>query len=84
MLSLSVTDPYGWPLNVIDHLSAGEFTNVPIVLAMREDVAGPVLRGAYPEVRSKSRRGRPAGMVPVRQGAGQAPSNRRISGRRMR
>ena len=60
LLPLSVTELYGRPLNLIDHLSAGEFTNVPAAAATREDVAGLVLRGGYPEVQSKSRRGRQA------------------------
>ena len=60
LLPLSVTELHGQPLNVIDHLSAGEFTNVPAASATREDIAGLVLRGGYPEVQSKSRRGRQA------------------------
>ena len=60
LLPLSVTELYGSPLNVVDHLSAGEFTNVPAASATREDIAGLVLRGGYPEVQSKSRRGRQA------------------------
>ena len=60
LLPLSVTELHGQPLNVIDHLSAGDFTNVPAASATREDIAGLVLRGGYPEVQSKSRRGRQA------------------------
>ena len=60
LLPLSVTELYGQPLNVIDHLSAGEFTHVPAASATREDVANLVLRGGYPEVQGKSRRGRQA------------------------
>ena len=36
LLPLSVTELYGQPLNVIDHLSAGEFTHVPAASATRE------------------------------------------------
>ena len=60
LLPLSVTERYGQPLNVIDHLSAGEFTNVPAASVTREDLAALVLQGGYPEVQSKSRRGRQA------------------------
>ena len=60
LLPLSVTELHGQPLNVIDHLSAGEFTHVPAASETREDIAGLVLRGGYPEVQSKSRRGRQA------------------------
>ena len=37
LLPLSVTELHGQPLNVIDHLSAGEFTHVPAASATRED-----------------------------------------------
>ena len=60
LMPLSVTELHGQPLNVIDHLAAGDFTQAPAAAASREGLANLVLRGGYPEVQSKSRRGRQA------------------------
>ncbi len=60
LLPLSVTELHGKPLNVIDYLAAGRFTNVPAAAITREHLAALVLRGGYPEVQGKSRRGRQA------------------------
>ena len=60
LLPLAVTELSGTPLNVVDLLLAGEFANVPSAPTTREDIASLVLRGGYPEVQSKSRRGKQA------------------------
>ena len=58
LLPLSVGEMSGQRLNLIDHLLAGDFANASSALATREDIANLVLRGGYPEVQSKSQRGR--------------------------
>ena len=60
LLPLSVAELHGQPLNVVDYLAAGEFRDVPVASTTREDIASLVLFGGYPEVQSKSRRGRQA------------------------
>ena len=58
LLPLSVGEMFGRRLNLIDYLLAGDFANASIALATREDIADLVLRGGYPEVQSKSQRGK--------------------------
>ena len=60
LLPLAVTELSGAPLNIVDCLLAGEFGDVPSARTMREDIASLVLRGGYPEVQSKSKRGKQA------------------------
>lgn len=60
LLPLAITELCGQPLNVVDHLLAGEFANVRTAPTTREDIASLVLRGGYPEVQGKSRRGKQA------------------------
>ena len=57
LLPLSVAELSNQPRNLIDYLSAGEFTNVRTARATREDLANLVLRGGFPEVQSKGQRG---------------------------
>lgn len=58
LLPLAITEFGGQPLNIVNYLLAGEFTSVPTTPTTREDIAGLVLRGGYPEVQSKSPRGK--------------------------
>ena len=60
LLPLAITELSGQPLNVVDQLLAGDFTNVSAMPTTREDIAGLVLRGGYPEVQGKGRRGKQA------------------------
>ena len=63
LLPLSVTELAGTRRNIIDYLLAGAFATAPAGPTgptMREDIAGLVLRGGYPEVQSKSPRGKQA------------------------
>ena len=60
LLPLSVAELSGQPRNLVDFLCAGEFTNVRSADATREDLANLVLRGGFPEVQSKGRRGKQA------------------------
>ena len=63
LLPLSVTELAGTRRNIIDYLLAGAFATAPVGPTRptrREDVAGLVLRGGYPEVQSKSPRGKQA------------------------
>ena len=63
LLPLSVTELAGTRRNIIDYLLAGAFATVPggtMGPTRREDIAGLVLRGGYPEVQSKSPRGKQA------------------------
>ena len=57
LLPLSVAELSNQTRNLIDYLSAGEFTNVQTARATREDLANLVLRGGFPEVQSKGQRG---------------------------
>lgn len=59
LLPLAVTELHGRPGNIVTNLLAGDFGCFPAA-PPREQVAGLVLRGGYPEVQSKSRRGRQA------------------------
>ena len=58
LMPLSITELHGQSLNIIDCLAAGDFAQAPATAALRESLANLVLRGGYPEVQSKSRRGR--------------------------
>lgn len=60
LLPLAIAELSGQPLNVVDHLWAGDFTSAPTTPTTREEIASLVLRGGYPEVQSKSRRGKQA------------------------
>ena len=60
LLPLSVTELHTQPLNIIDYLVAGDFAPAPATATSRETLANLVLRGGYPEVQSKRRRGRQA------------------------
>ena len=60
LLPLAIAELGGQPLNVVDHLWAGDFTSAPTTPTTREEIASLVLRGGYPEVQSKSRRGKQA------------------------
>ena len=63
LLPLSVTELAGTRRNIIDYLLAGAFATAPAGPTgptRREDIAGLVLRGGYPEVQSKSPRGKQA------------------------
>ena len=60
LLPLAITEFSGQRLNLVDHLLAGEFTDITAMPTTREDLAGLVLRGGYPEVQNKSRRGKQA------------------------
>lgn len=60
LLPLAVAELHGGPGNVVDALLADDFGCFPSAAPAREQIAGLVLRGGYPEVQSKSRRGRQA------------------------
>ena len=60
LLPLAIAELGGQPLNVVDHLWAGDFTSASTTPTTREEIASLVLRGGYPEVQSKSRRGKQA------------------------
>ena len=63
LLPLSVTELAGTRRNIIDYLLAGAFATAPAGPTgptRREGIAGLVLRGGYPEVQSKSPRGKQA------------------------
>ena len=60
LLPLAIAELGGQPLNVVDQLWAGDFTSAPTTPTTREEIASLVLRGGYPEVQSKSRRGKQA------------------------
>ena len=60
LLPLAITELSGQRLNLVDHLLGGEFTKASVTPATREDLASLVLRGGYPEVQNKSRRGKQA------------------------
>ena len=60
LLPLAIAELRGQPLNLVDHLWAGDFTSAPTTPTTREEIASLVLRGGYPEVQSKSRRGKQA------------------------
>ncbi len=58
LLPLSVTEINGNPLNLIDHLISDEPWPARPAAADRRAIAELLLRGGYPEVQDKSRRGR--------------------------
>lgn len=53
---LSLADEITPAMNIIDYLLAGNFRSRSILLISREEIAGLVLQGGYPEVQSKSPR----------------------------
>ena len=60
LLPLSVAELAGTRRNIVDYLLAGAFTDAPAASTTREDIASLVLRGGYPELQSKSPRGKRA------------------------
>ena len=58
LLPLSVTELSGNPLNFIDHLLSGESWPTRKVATDRRAIAELLLRGGFPEIQDKSRRGR--------------------------
>lgn len=58
LLPLSVTELSGSPLNLIDHLLSEDPASIPKAATDRRAIAELLLRGGYPEVQDKSRRGR--------------------------
>ena len=60
LLPLSVAELFRQPHNFIDFLCGGEFTNARTTGTTREDLANLVLRGGFPEVQNKGRRGKQA------------------------
>jgi len=56
LLPLSLGEITDQPLNIIDYLVKGNFQSNPVPFTSREELAGFVLRGGYPEVQSKSPR----------------------------
>lgn len=57
-LPLSVSELHNQPLNLIDYLLAGNFSAASTAFTSREDIAGLLLQGGYPEIQGKSRRAR--------------------------
>ena len=55
---LSIAEISGQPLNIIDYLLAGQFRSTPVPFTSREQFAGLLLNGGYPEIQDKSVRGR--------------------------
>ncbi len=55
---LSVAEVQGTRRNIIDYLLAGEFQSCSAPFISRQQLAGWLLRGGYPEVMDKSARGR--------------------------
>ena len=60
LLPLSVAELNRNPLNIIDYVLSGQFSSVRTGFPDREAIAELLLRGGYPEVQSKSLRGRQA------------------------
>lgn len=58
LFPLSLSELSGHPFNIIDYLLAGDFQSRSVPFTSREQFAGMVLRGGYPEVQSKSQRAR--------------------------
>ena len=58
LLPLSITELNGNALNLIDYLLCDDASSVRVAATGRKAVAELVLRGGYPEVQDKSRRGR--------------------------
>ena len=55
---LSITEMTRQSLNIIDYLLDGKFQSEPIAFFSREQLAGLLLNGGYPEIQDKSVRGR--------------------------
>ena len=55
---LSIAEITGQSLNFIDYLLAGKFHPKPVPFISRERLAGLLLNGGYPEIQTKSVRGR--------------------------
>jgi len=55
---LSLSELSGCPLNVIDYLLAGDFRSGSVSFTSREQLAGMILGGGFPELQSKSPRAR--------------------------
>ena len=60
LLPLSVAELSGARRNIVDYLVAGVFADTLAAPMTRKDLASLVLRGGYPEVQSKSPRGKQA------------------------
>ena len=56
LLPLSVSELHNQPLNLIDYLLAGNFSAASTAFTSREDIAGLLLQGGYPEIQGRSRR----------------------------
>ncbi len=55
---LSITEMTGQSLNIVDYLLAGKFQPQPVAFISREQLAGLLLNGGYPEIQDKSVRAR--------------------------
>ena len=55
---LSITEMTGQSLNIIDYLLGGKFQSKPVPFISREQLAGLLLNGGYPEIQDKSVRGK--------------------------
>jgi hypothetical protein len=60
LFPLSLSELSGQPLNIIDYLLAGDFQSGSVPFTSRQQLADMILRGGYPEVQSKTQRGRQA------------------------
>jgi predicted AAA+ superfamily ATPase len=58
LLPLSLSERHGQTRNALDYLLRGEFTPVATPVLTREQIADLLLDGGYPELQSKSTRGR--------------------------
>jgi predicted AAA+ superfamily ATPase len=56
LFPLSLSELSGQSLNIIDYLLAGNFQSGSVPFTSREQLAGMILRGGYPEVQSKTAR----------------------------
>lgn len=56
LFPLSLSEITGQPLNIVDYLLAGNIQSRPVPFTSREQLAGMVLQGGYPEAQSKSPR----------------------------
>ena len=60
LFPLSLSEISNQPLNIIDYLLKGNFQSSTFPFTSREELAGFVLRGGYPEAQSKSPRAKQA------------------------
>lgn len=58
LFPLSLSELAGRSFNIIDYLLAGDFQSESVAFQSREQLAGLILRGGYPEVQGKTRRAR--------------------------